>query len=232
VGWTDRQVGADDSCTLTATLPGMSAWDAVAEATSSSLGTWWAARDGTAWYAPSTSVLGPPVATLSTCPTPGAIHAQTVTGPSRSSRLINRAVAGRRVTGGQTIDAQGADAVSVARTGERAWTRLDLPHVELERSALVVDRVLARRAVPRPLPGWVTLDGLVDPASSLLLTTVEPRDRVDYVTRTGALLVGVVVGWDVTITPTAVIGSLRLEPETIISGTAWDRAGWDLDPWE
>jgi len=122
------------------------------------------------------------------------------------------------------------DEASVSRFLTHSYSRTDLLHVDDLWSTTVAQAVIMSSAWPSTSPAAVELSSRADPASSALLLTADPSLSVEVHDR-GNVWECEPAGWQVTISPNEISGSLALLDVTVWFGTSWDGGGWDLARW-
>ena len=122
------------------------------------------------------------------------------------------------------------DDASIERYRPRTYKRTDLIHDDDTWSAILAEVILEGAAFPSQHPQSATLDLRADVRVRDLLLDAELTQSL-VVTDTGRSYLCLLVGYALTITRTALSGSVVLQDITAWIAGRWDSALWDIDVW-
>lgn len=122
------------------------------------------------------------------------------------------------------------DEASVSRFLTHSYSRTDLVHDADYWSTTVAQAVLMSSAWPSTSPESVDLSSRADLDASALLLTLEPSLSVEVTDGVGTWLCEP-AGWQITVTPKEISGTIRLLDVSVWYGSEWDAGGWDVARW-
>ena len=122
------------------------------------------------------------------------------------------------------------DEPSISRFLAHTYQRTDLIHTDDNWSTTVAQAILMASAWPSTAPAQIELNSRADPAASALLLGLEPSLSIQVFDGIRTWTVEP-AGWQVTVTPTEISGTIDLLDVTIWYGGQWDSAVWDIDQW-